>query len=80
MFDGVGRTTFDGSISALRRRGVLLSYGWASGQVPPFDIDRLSRGSLMVARVSMTSYFHSGCLVPGKGSGAVRVDRRRRAA
>jgi NADPH2:quinone reductase len=81
VFDGVGKTTFDESISALRRRGMVLSYGWASGGVPPFDIDRLSRGSLMVARVSMATYVTPGDWLQGRaadlfewiGAGELRV-------
>ena len=37
VYDGVGATTFDGSIASLRPRGLMVLYGAASGPVPPFD-------------------------------------------
>ena len=37
VYDGVGRSTFDASLASLRRHGVLVSYGNASGTVPPVD-------------------------------------------
>jgi len=55
-FDGVGRTTFDGSLSALRRRGMLVLYGASSGPVPPFDPLRLMAGSFFLTRPSLGHY------------------------
>ncbi len=50
-YDGVGATTFDGSLESIRRRGMMVLFGGASGQVPPFDIQRLNqRGSLKLTR------------------------------
>src|SRR5436309_1977135 len=43
-YDAVGRTTFDGSLAALRPRGTLVLYGQASGPVEPFDLERLGAG------------------------------------
>jgi NADPH2:quinone reductase len=57
VYDGVGRATFDDSLAALRPRGMLVVYGAASGQVPPFDIQRLnSGGSLFVTRPTLAHY------------------------
>jgi NADPH:quinone reductase len=57
VYDGVGRATFDDSLAALRPRGMLVVYGAASGQVPPFDIQRLnSGGSLFVTRPTIAHY------------------------
>ena len=57
VYDGVGQTTFDDSLAALRPRGMLVVYGAASGQVPPFDIQRLnSGGSLFVTRPTLAHY------------------------
>jgi NADPH:quinone reductase len=54
VYDGVGATTFDGSLAALRVRGVLALYGAASGPVPPVDPQRLnSGGSLYLTRPSL---------------------------
>ena len=55
-FDGVGRTTFDGSLSALRWRGMLVLYGASSGPVPPFDPLRLMAGSFFLTRPSLGHY------------------------
>lgn len=50
-YDGVGKDTFDASLASLRPRGLLALFGAASGQVPPFDIQRLNAGgSLFLTR------------------------------
>lgn len=57
VYDGVGRATFDASLASLRRRGTLVLFGGASGQVPPFDLQRLnSGGSLYVTRPTLGHY------------------------
>jgi NADPH2:quinone reductase len=57
VFDGVGRSTFEASLSALRPRGYLVLYGAASGPVPPFDPQRLApAGSLFVTRPTIGHY------------------------
>jgi NADPH:quinone reductase len=57
VYDGVGATTFDGSLAALRTRGTLLVYGTASGPTPPLEIPRLNAGgSLYVTRPSIAHY------------------------
>jgi NADPH2:quinone reductase len=56
-YDGVGKATFDASLSSLRPRGMLVLFGGASGQVPPFDIQRLNTaGSLFLTRPTLGSY------------------------
>jgi NADPH:quinone reductase len=56
-YDGVGRTTFDGSLASLRVRGMLVLFGAASGPVPPFDPMRLEHGgSLFLTRPSVRHY------------------------
>lgn len=57
VFDGVGKATFDTSLSVLRPRGMLVAYGAASGPIPPFDLQRLNAGgSLFVTRPSLGHY------------------------
>ena len=57
VFDGVGQATFDGSLIALRPRGMMVLFGGSSGQVPPFDLQRLnSGGSLYVTRPKLAEY------------------------
>ncbi len=56
-YDGVGRSTFEASLTSLRPRGMMVLFGGASGQVPPFDIQRLNQlGSLFVTRPSLGAY------------------------
>ncbi|WP_336210141.1 quinone oxidoreductase family protein [Nonomuraea sp. LPB2021202275-12-8] len=57
VYDGVGATTFDGGLEALRRRGLMALYGAASGPVPPVDPQRLNRaGSLFLTRPTLVDY------------------------
>jgi len=57
VYDGVGQTTFDGSLDALRVRGTMVLFGGASGQVPPFDIQRLNKGgSLKLTRPNVDHF------------------------
>jgi NADPH2:quinone reductase len=57
VYDGVGESTFDASLASLRPRGMMVLYGGSSGQVPPFDIQRLNRGgSLFLTRPTMGHY------------------------
>jgi len=57
VYDGVGQATFDDSLAALRRRGMMVLYGAASGPVPPVDPQRLnSGGSLFLTRPTLVHY------------------------
>jgi NADPH2:quinone reductase len=57
VYDGVGKTTFEGSLQSLRRRGHMVLFGGSSGAVPPFDLIRLSTmGSLYVTRPTLNDY------------------------
>ena len=57
VYDGVGQATFEGSLAALRPRGTMVLFGGASGQVPPFDPQRLNAlGSLYLTRPSIDAY------------------------
>jgi NADPH2:quinone reductase len=57
VYDSVGKTTFEQSLECLRRRGLLVLFGGASGAVPPFDLIRLSTmGSLYVTRPTLKDY------------------------
>ncbi|WP_394358285.1 quinone oxidoreductase family protein [Leucobacter tenebrionis] len=60
VYDGVGKSTFDDSLRALRVRGELVLFGAASGPVPPFDLQRLnSGGSLSVTRPSLGHFLRT---------------------
>jgi NADPH2:quinone reductase len=57
VYDSVGASTFETSLSSLRKRGVLVAFGSASGPVPPFDIFRLNRmGSLSLTGAGLADY------------------------
>ncbi|MBI4899373.1 MAG: quinone oxidoreductase [Actinobacteria bacterium] len=57
VYDGVGKATFDASLASLRPRGMMVLFGGASGQVPPFDLQRLNTGgSLYVTRPTLAYY------------------------
>jgi NADPH:quinone reductase len=57
VYDGVGETTFDGSLESLRPRGMLVLFGASSGAVPPVDPQRLNRGgSLFLTRPTLAHY------------------------
>ena len=57
VYDGVGNTTFDDGLALLRRRGMMVVFGGASGPVPPVDPLRLMQeGSLFLTRPTMGDY------------------------
>lgn len=87
VYDGVGASTFEQSLQCLRRRGLVVSYGSASGVIPPFDLFRLNRmGSLYVTSAGLADYTHDRAelleraadLFGVVASGAVRVEVRGR--
>jgi NADPH:quinone reductase len=60
VYDGVGKSTFDASLDSLAIRGMLVIFGAASGQVPPFDVQRLNRGgSLFLTRPMLAHYLRT---------------------
>lgn len=57
VYDSVGKDTFETSLTALRPRGLMALFGGSSGQVPPFDVQRLNAlGSLFLTRPSLGAY------------------------
>lgn len=57
VYDGVGAATLEGSLASLGRRGVLVTYGNASGPAPPISPLRLmAGGSLFVTRPTLADY------------------------
>ncbi len=82
VYDSVGRATFEGSLRALRPRGLLVLYGQSSGPVPPFDLGRLNAlGSLFVTRPSLAHYtadraeleLRAGAVLAAIADGRLRV-------
>jgi NADPH2:quinone reductase len=83
VYDGVGQATFDKSLECLVPLGMMVSFGQASGPVPPFDVRRLSTlGSLFLTRPTLMTYnakredllLSARALFEVLGSGAVRVE------
>jgi NADPH2:quinone reductase len=57
VYDSVGKTTFDKSLSCLRPRGMLVLFGQSSGSVPPVDPQVLNaRGSIFLTRPSLAHH------------------------
>ena len=57
VYDGVGKTTFPGSLDCLRPMGLFASFGSASGKIEPFDIAILQqKGSLFATRPTLKNY------------------------
>ncbi|HVL74953.1 MAG TPA: quinone oxidoreductase [Noviherbaspirillum sp.] len=57
VYDSIGKDTFTGSLDCLAPLGLMVSYGNASGVVPPFSLQELaSRGSLYITRPTLFSY------------------------
>lgn len=71
VFDGVGRATFESSLDCLTMRGLLVSFGNASGKVDQFDISALAaKGSLFVTRPTLFDYYSDAV---ERDAGAARV-------
>jgi NADPH2:quinone reductase len=56
IYDGVGRTTFLGSLSVARERGLCFAFGSASGVPEPFDIRLLNKKSVTLANPGVQHY------------------------
>lgn len=57
VYDAIGKTTFMASLDALRPRGMMVSFGQASGPIPAFALSELAkRGSLFITRPSLKDY------------------------
>jgi len=82
VFDGVGKDTFAASLKSLARRGVLATFGNASGPVPPFSPLELAGKSLFVTRPRLFDYIattqeldeSAQALFAVLASGAVKID------
>lgn len=57
VYDSVGKDTFEGSLNSLRRRGLMVCVGTASGLIPPFNPQVLAqKGSLFLTRPASADY------------------------
>jgi NADPH2:quinone reductase len=86
VYDSVGRDTFERSLDCLRPFGLMVSFGNASGAVPPIDLAKASRGTLYLTRPSLNPYIArdealettAGDLIAAVSSGMVKIDVRQR--
>ncbi len=82
VYDGVGKDTWDASLKSLSRRGTLVTFGNASGPVPPFAPLDLGAKSLFVTRPRLFDYIatteeldeSAAALFAVLASGAVKID------
>jgi NADPH2:quinone reductase len=60
VYDGVGKSTFEKSVKCLKTRGMMISFGNASGALDPIDVAKtLQPKGLFFVRPSMGQYLHS---------------------
>ena len=87
VMDAVGKDTFEGSLNSLRPLGMMISFGNASGKVPPFDLGILgAKGSLKLTRPTIFTHIadHATCQDMAKhlfgkvlsGDVKIRIDQR----
>lgn len=89
VFDSVGKSTFMASLDSLKRRGLLVCVGTASGPVPPFDPVLLAmKGSVYVTRPALADYIAdpaekaelAGELFDHVAAGRIRIEIHQRYA
>jgi NADPH2:quinone reductase len=83
VYDGVGKDTWEGSLDCLKPRGLMVSFGNASGPVAPVNLGILSaKGSLYVTRPTLMTYTASredlvesaGAVMDVVGKGLVKIE------
>ncbi|WP_127109265.1 quinone oxidoreductase family protein [Pararhodobacter zhoushanensis] len=87
VMDSIGASTFEGSLDCLRPVGMMISFGNASGPVPPFDLGKLAaKGSLQITRPTLFVHIarHEDCQAMAKqlfgkvlaGDVKIQIDQR----
>jgi NADPH2:quinone reductase len=87
VMDAVGADTFGGSLNSLKPLGMMISFGNASGPVPPFSVGVLAqKGSLKITRPTLFTHIgdHATCQAMAKhlfdkvlaGDVKIRIDQR----
>jgi len=56
VYDGIGKATFEASFESLAPKGTFVSFGNASGAVPPFSISRLAPKNIAILRPQLFGY------------------------
>ena len=87
VYESVGKDTIEGSINSLKRRGLMVCLGTASGMVPPFNPQMLAmKGSLFLTRPASADYLAdpaekaalAKALFENVASGRIRADISKR--
>jgi NADPH2:quinone reductase len=87
VFDSVGKSTFAASLDSLKKRGLLVCVGTASGPIPPIDATQLAiKGSVYVTRPALADYIGdpaeksvlAGELFDHVAAGRIRVEINQR--
>lgn len=87
VMDAVGADTFEGSLDSLKPLGMMISFGNASGAVPPFSVGILGqKGSLKITRPTLFTHIadHDACQIMAQhlfrkvksGDVKIRIDQR----
>jgi NADPH2:quinone reductase len=87
VMDSIGKATFEGSLNCLKPFGMMITFGNASGKVPPFDVMMLAaKGSLKITRPTIFTHIadHATCQQMARdlfekvttGQVSVRIDQR----
>ena len=89
VYDSIGKDTFYGSLDSLAPRGLMVSFGNASGPVPPFALSELaSRGGLYVTRPALGNYTATRAELEARaadlfarvGNGSIKIEINQRYA
>ncbi|WP_321870981.1 quinone oxidoreductase family protein [Burkholderia ubonensis] len=89
VFDSIGKDTFDTSLDSLKRRGLMVCVGTASGPIPPFNPQLLAmKGSLYLTRPALADYIAdpaekaalAGELFDHVAAGRIRIEINQRYA
>ncbi|AYZ65222.1 quinone oxidoreductase [Burkholderia multivorans] len=89
VFDSIGKDTFDASLDSLKRRGLMVCVGTASGPIPPFNPQLLAmKGSLYLTRPALADYIAdpaekaalAGELFDHVAAGRIRIEINQRYA
>ncbi|KVO33370.1 quinone oxidoreductase [Burkholderia ubonensis] len=89
VFDSIGKDTFDASLDSLKRRGLMVCVGTASGPIPPFNPQLLAmKGSLYLTRPALADYIAdpaekaalAGELFDHVAAGRIRIEIHQRYA
>ena len=89
VFDSVGQSTFESSLDSLKRRGLMVCVGTASGPIPPFNPQLLAmKGSLYLTRPALADYIAdpaekaelAGELFDHVAAGRIRIEINQRYA